>query len=163
MTIKKQFQDIVALLEANKNKKVSTIMDDILALASSKKKETTFIMDADNKPFAIYCWYHKQWELVDKVEYGAKASNPTGLNNMCKVGTSKWTKAQRDAQKANQQILVDVASGELEPSKILDKQAEIELDRTTMDITDMPEGLASEQEVYTLADALSIQMDGKVF
>lgn len=140
MTIKKQFQNIVALLEANQTKKVSTIMDDILLLASSKKKETTFIMDQDGNPFAIYCWYHKQWELVNDTEYGAKASNPTGLSNMCKVGTSKWTKAQRDAAKANQQLLVDVANGILEPSKILDEQANIELARTEIDTTDMPEG-----------------------
>ena len=159
MTIKKQFQDIVALLEANQNKKVSTILPELLALASSKKKETTYIMDQDGNPFAIYCWYHKQWELVANTEFGAKASNPTGLNNMCKIGTSKWTKAQATAKKANIQMLTDVASGDLEPNKILDKQAEIEASRITMDITDMPEGLASEQEVYHLADTLSIQLN----
>ena len=149
MTIKKQFVELVALLEANPNKKVSTMLSEVYELAESKKKDTTYILDAEGQPFAIFCWYHKQWELVSDVPFGSKVSNPTGLNNMCKVGTSKWTKAQRDATKANTDILAQVASGELEPSKILDRQAEIELARTTMDITDMPVG-HTESEVQAL-------------
>ena len=149
MTIKKQFVELVALLEANPNKKVSTMLSKVYELAESKKKDTTYILDAEGNPFAIFCWYHKQWELVNDIPFGSKVSNPTGLNNMCKVGTSKWTKAQRDATKANTDILAQVAGGELEPSKILDRQAEIELARTTMDITDMPAG-HTESEVQEL-------------
>ena len=145
MTIKKQFVELVNLLESNKDKKVSTILDEIYSLVESKKKETTYILDQDGNPFAIFCWYHKQWELVNDVEFGSKISNPTGLNNMCKVGTSKWTKAQRDATLANASILTDVASGELEPSKILEKQAEIETSRLAMNTTDMPKGITVDE------------------
>ena len=49
MTIKKQFEEIYAFLEANKNKKVATIFDDVVALMSSKSGGSdigkTFIKD----------------------------------------------------------------------------------------------------------------------
>jgi len=145
MSIKKQFTELVTLLENNETKKVSTIMAEVYALVESKKRDTTYSLDKEGKPLAIFCWYHKQWELVRDVPYGSKISNVTGLNNMCKVGTSKWTKAQRDAQLANANILTEVASGKLDPSKILDKQAEIELVRTTINITDMPKGITVDE------------------
>ena len=147
MTIKKQFVELISFLEANEGKKVSTIMDEIYSMVESKKRASTSIKDADGNVIAIYCYYHKQWEVVAEVEYGSKASSATGLDTMCKVGVSKWTKAQRDAKKANSDLLTKVASGEIEPSDILTLQAEIEANRTTMNVEDMPQGFASEDEV----------------
>jgi len=120
-------------------------MEQVLLMAESKKQSSTFIADEQGNVIAIYCYYHKQWELLKDVPYGSKANNPTGLNNMCKVGTSKWTKTQRDATLANASILTDVASGELEPSKILEKQAEIETSRLAMNTTDMPKGITVDE------------------
>ena len=107
MSIKKPFVELVDFLTANKNKKVDTILQEVLLMAESKKRDTTTIKDADDNVIAIYCYYHKQWELLDNVPYGAKKSSANGYNTMCKVGVSKWTKAQSMAKKAKGQIIAD--------------------------------------------------------
>lgn len=147
MTIKKAYVELVELLEANKGKKVSTILDDIIELCSSKTQGSTVIRDAEGNVIAIFCYYHKQWELLSSTPYGAKASSATGFNTMCKVGTSKWTKQQRLAKQANANILTDVAKGTIEPSDIVTLQADIEHNRKVIDQTDMPEGFASEDDL----------------
>lgn len=144
MTIKKAFVPFVELLEANKDKKVKDILEELALLASSKKATKTYIMDANNKPFAVFCWYHQQWELVSDVEYGKKKGTKTGLSTMCKVGTSHWTKAQALAKKESAQLLTDVASGKLDPSKLVIKMDAIEKARTTINKTNMPKGVSLE-------------------
>ena len=109
--------------------------------------ESTHLADKDGKILAIFCYYHKQWEVVKDVPYGSKASHKTGLNTMCKVGTSQWTKDQKTARDAEAQLLSDVASGKVEPSKILTLKAEIEAKRQIMSKIDMPKGFKSEAEV----------------
>src|SRR5574343_556251 len=111
MSIKKVYEEVVALLEANKDHKVKSIMDQVYQLCEAKKSDTTHLCDKDGNVVAIFCYYHKQWELVNETPYGSKANSATKLNTMCKVGTSKWTKAQRDASKAKEQLLLDVQSG----------------------------------------------------
>ncbi len=136
MGIKKAFVPIVEFLEANAGKKVSTIMDEVRQLCSAKtggaSGGNTCIRDADNNVLAIYCYYHKKWEPVvgdNAVEYGAKASSSTGLNSMCKEGTSAWTKQQLEAKKANAALLTDVASGKVKPEEIVNLQADIDTKR----------------------------------
>jgi len=140
MTIKKQFVPFVEFLEANKDKKVKDIIDELTLLASSKKATTTYVLDEQGKPFAVFCWYHQQWELVKNVPYGSKKGTKTGLSTMCKIGTSLWTKAQSNAKKASAQLLKDVAEGKVEPSKLVKKMDDIEKTRTTIDKTNMPKG-----------------------
>lgn len=111
--IKKAFVELVNLLEANKGKKVSTIMPQILELASAKVASTTF-HKVDDEVVAIYCYYHKQWELIANIPYGLKASTASGYNTMCKEGTSQWTKQQRQAKQRKEALLDDVASGKLD-------------------------------------------------
>ena len=76
MTIKKQFEEVYAFLEANKNKKVATIFDDVVALMSSKSGGSdigkTFIKDDEGNVIGVYCYYHKKWEAVSVAEYGVK-------------------------------------------------------------------------------------------
>ena len=129
MTIKKQFVELNALLELNKNKKVSTILPQLIEIMSRKNNSSgqanTFHKTEDGEIVAIYCYYHKQWELVNKAEYGAKANTATGLNTMCKEGVSNWTKQQRTKKKAEVAMLTQLSSGELLPEEIVDAQYDI--------------------------------------
>ncbi len=99
--VKKAFQPLYELLEANKSKKIATMLPEILELIAKSKNSGSdtgrnFVKDQDGNVIAVYCYYHKQWELVEHVPYGKKASNTsTGLNTMCKLGVSAWTKQQR--------------------------------------------------------------------
>jgi len=147
MTIKKSYADIVEFLKANENKKVSSIMDEVLLMAESKKQSSTHLLNDDGTVFAIFCYYHKQWEIVADVEYGSKANTVTKLNTMCKVGTSKWTKKQRDAKIAKATLLDEVANGNIQPNDIKGFTNDIEEQRLTMDTDDMPIGYANEEEV----------------
>jgi len=146
MSIKKQFVELVALLEANPNKKVSTILAEVIAMTESKKRESTVIKDADDNVIAIYCYYHKQWELLSEVEYGAKKSSVSGYNTMCKIGVSKWTKAQSDYKKAKSQILDDVQDGTIDAGDIKTNLERVEQDRLEINMTDIPKGYCDEEE-----------------
>lgn len=147
MTIKKSYIDIVEFLQANENKKVSSILSEVLLMAESKKQSSTHIADEDGNIIAIFCYYHKQWELVSEVEYGSKANTVTKLNTMCKIGNSKWTKKQRDAKVAKSELLDKVANGDIQPADIKGFSADIETQRLAMDTTDMPIGYATVDEL----------------
>jgi len=118
MTIKKQFEEIVALLEANKGKKVSTILPEILEMTKAKQQAKNFEVDEEGNVTRVFCYYHKVWEDVSKCEYGAKKSSASGLNSMCKVGYNQWSKQQRDFKKAKDALLQQVADGEVEASEL---------------------------------------------
>jgi len=148
MSIKKPYVELVEFLQQNENKKVSSILEEILAMCESKKSSSTTIEDSDGNLIAIYCYYHKQWELISEVEYGSKANTKHGLNNMCKNGTSHWYKQQREAKKASTDLLDQVSSGDIAVEDIVTKQAEIEILRNDIDMSDAPKGFASEAELY---------------
>ena len=113
MNIKKQYEELFALLQANQNRKVSAIMPDLLILMQAKSGGSdigkTFLKNEDGSTYAVYCYYHKRWELVEQVGYGLKANTATGLNTMCKEGVSNWAKQQRTYKKAKDQLLEQVA------------------------------------------------------
>lgn len=143
MAIKKQFSELLELLEANKSKKVSTLMPEILRLVMSNKMDTTVLKNDKDEVIAIYCYYHKQWELLSQVEYGKKASRPSGFNTMCKVGVSKWTKQQSVAKKQKEAVLDDVSSGKIEATDIRVHLQAIEDARKLIDVETMPIGYQS--------------------
>lgn len=128
-TVKKQFEEIYTVLEENKNKKVSTILPQLIELMSKKNNASgqanTFIKDDEGNVVAIYCYYHKKWELISECEYGSKKGTATGYNTMCKEGVSKWTKAQRVKKAAEAELLTKVSSGELAVEDIAVEQARI--------------------------------------
>lgn len=136
--VKKAYTEIVALLEANKDKKVSSILDQVIELASAKTNRaegSTFIKDVQGNVVAIFDYYFKRWmPLVgDKaVEFGKKDKTATGLNTMCKEGVSIWTKQQNDAKKALATLLNKVAAGEVKPADIAKAQEEIETARKSI-------------------------------
>ena len=136
-TVKKAYVDLVAFLEENKDKKIKSVLPQILVMASAKSGgggggATTFHKDDKGNVVAVKCYYHGKWMSPNVVEFGAKASSPTGLNSMCKDGVSKWTKQQRDAKKAKDQLLSDVASGEVEASTLTKALEKIEKTRATI-------------------------------
>lgn len=129
MSIKKVFNELNTLLAANQDKLVSELMPQLIELMSSKNASgsngPTSYKDENGKVIAVFCYYHKKWELVADHEYGAKAGTTTGLNSMCKLGVNQWTKQQREFKKAQSALLTRLASGELEVSQLSEAQAEL--------------------------------------
>lgn len=121
MTVKKQFVELVAFLEANQKKNVSTILEAVREMCSSSQT-VTFKKDAEGNVTEVFCYYHKVWEKVSEHEYGKKASNKaTGLNTMCKVGVNAWTKEQRAKSKERDSLLDQLAKGEITSEELLAK------------------------------------------
>lgn len=143
MSVKKAFKEFVDLLEANKDKKVSSILPQIIELASSRGRSSTgagVIRDANNNVVAIMDYYFKRWMPIvgpKAVEFGAKAGSNTGLNVMCKEAVSLWTRQQRLAKQANADLLERVKKGEVAITEIEAEQAKIEEQRNTIEPTEL--------------------------
>lgn len=139
MSTKKQFVELMSYLTTNKDKKVADILEDIKQFTEVKKNANTVIYKND-KPIAIFCYYHKQWELLSEVEYGKKASHKSGYNTMCKVGTNQWTKQQAEARKSKEQLLDDVENGKVKPQDLKARLNEIEEHRLRIEMKGAPKG-----------------------
>lgn len=129
-TIKKAYAAIVELLQANVDAIVGEVLPQVIELAAAKTgagggKATAFHRNEEGVVVAIKCYYHKLWMDPAVVEFGKKATSPTGLNNMCKDGVSKWTKQQRDSKNAEAALLTRVAAGELAIEDIATEQEAI--------------------------------------
>lgn len=130
-TIKKAYKEIVALLEDNQESLVSEVLPQIITLAQSKTsggggKATVFHRDDETgEVVAVKCYYHKLWMDPRIAEFGKKATSPTGLNNMCKEGVSKWTKQQREVKAAEAGLLAQLSEGTLLPEDIAQAQEDI--------------------------------------
>ena len=150
LTIKKTFIAIIAFLEANVDATVSDILDGAKQLASAKTRSTgtgaaaTSIRNEDGVVTHVFCYYHKQWEPVKEVPYGAKASSNTKLNSMCKEGVTAWTKQQKTAKNAKAQLLDDVEAGTLQASDITTKREEI--DTTAKEINPISSGIGFDNQ-----------------
>lgn len=129
MNVKKCYEEIAELLEANENKKVKTIMPQLLELMQKKNNASglanTFIKDTEGNTVAIFCYYHKKFELISEVAYGSKKGTATGLNTMCKEGVSRWTKQQRIKKQTEAGLLTKIVNGELTAEELPQAQAEI--------------------------------------
>lgn len=127
--VKKQFEELYAVLSANENKKVSTILPQLVELMSKKgggqHGGKNYLVNDEGQVTHVYCYYHKKWEDIAVAEYGQKKGTATGLNTMCKEGVSAWTKAQRIKKQANEAILQEVIDGKLDPSMIAERQLQI--------------------------------------
>lgn len=129
-TIKKAYVAIHELLEANQNKKVESLMPQLLELMESKQRDINHKTE-DGKLY-IFCYYHKEWECVEDVEYGTKSSTPTGLNTMCKIGVNQWTKQQREFSKAKSDILTKLMNQEISVEDSQELMVEAETMRTSI-------------------------------
>lgn len=154
--LKKSMVALYTILTENANRKVSSIMAEIEPFFYAKASgagtgvphEQATLKDADGNVVAIRCYYFKRWmPLVGDlaVEVGSKANSATGLNTMCKEGVNLWTKQNRDAKTALDNLLKRVEAGEVSPTGISDEKAKIEEDRKHIAETD--KGFASLDEV----------------
>lgn len=128
--IKKAYVSLIEFLNENADKKVKTILPDIIAMVEKASGGgsvgNTVRRDEEGNVIEIFCYYHKEWEDVSLVPYGKKANSTSGLNTMCKQGTSMWTKQQREAKQAKADLLEKVASGEVLPSELTVELEKIE-------------------------------------
>lgn len=127
--IKTVYATLVAFLEANVDKRVRDILDEAKEMCSAKQGGgggARSFHKIDDKVVAARCGYFGTWYMVDEVEFGAKASSASGLNTMCKAGTSAWTKQNSEYKKAREQLLDAVATGEVAIDDMQAKLAEIE-------------------------------------
>jgi len=149
MTIntKKAYVELVEFLEANKNKKVSSILNDIKAMTAQKANQKTFLTNDKGEVVAIYCYYHKQWELLADVEYGKKASSSTGFNTMCKVGVSNWTKQNNAVKKVGETVLTMLETGEIGADEIAETKERLIAEAKAVITDNMPQGFTSADEV----------------
>lgn len=120
--IKKAFEPIITLLQANPGAKVKDILEQAIDIAAAKAgagggKASTFHKVGDTV-VGVFCYYHKLWMDPRVVEFGAKSTSPTGLNTMCKDGANKWSKQQRDKKAIDEQLLSDVIAGTIAPDAV---------------------------------------------
>lgn len=120
LTIKKDMQDLYNELKALENLKLTPARLEALAtkyLATKNNNgsgsRTTTYYDENRNLVAVYCYYHKAWELVEHISYGSKSGTKTGLNTMCKEGVSAWTKGNRNKTKAKDDLLTTFTSGSI--------------------------------------------------
>ncbi len=154
--IKKAFVDLHNFLAENKQKKISTVFETLLNMMTAHPGgggggESIVIRDAEENVVAIFCFYHKRWEMVTDIAYGTKASSKSGLYNMCKEGNSLYTKQNAEAKKASAGILARLQDPEslvtIEDIPVI--QAEIEKERTVIVATSKPEhSYATRAEVF---------------
>lgn len=130
--IKVSYKELVEFLEANKNKKVSTLMPSILEMVTSKTIAKTFKTNDEGEVTRIFCYYHKEWEDITLVPYGNKKSSSTGYNTMCKEGVSNWSKQQRIAKQATSELLTSLANGDIAIEDLNTHKDAIEQARTTI-------------------------------
>ena len=133
MSIKKAFTAVNEFLVANKDKRIKDVMPKLIEMMSAAttagRIADTVRKNDKGEVTHIFCYYHKKWEDVKVVEYGKKASTASGLSNMCKEGTSAWTKQQSVAKTAKTQLLADVESGKVKPTDITATMTAIEATR----------------------------------
>ena len=127
IAVKKVYAELFKFLTDNKNKKVSTILAEASVMMSKQTNavaETTRY-DADGNLTHVYCYYHKEWECIVECEYGKKANTKSGLNTMCKLGVSNWTKQQRAKKKSESELLTKLVAKEITADDLEGLQAEI--------------------------------------
>ena len=138
--IKKQFAEVFEFLTQNQDKKVKEILPMLTQFMSSKNQERTYLADDNGNIIAIYCYYHKSWELVDYIEYGKKVSTATGLNTMCKEGVRQWTKQQNEAKKQKEILLSKIATKQINTEELNEALQQIEAEKNK--IVPLPKELA---------------------
>jgi len=133
MSIKKQYQTIHAMLtDITGTKLTKAKFAELEKLMTSKTMAKTFKKDEDGNVTHVYCYYHKEWEDVSEVPYGAKASTAHGYNTMCKQGVSNWTRQQRLMKQAKADLLEDIANGKIEATDLAGHIAKIEEEAKTI-------------------------------
>lgn len=134
--IKKAFQPIVSLLEANPKAKVADILDEVIQLTKAKVGggggATSFHALKDGTVVALKCSYHKQYFNPSELEFGKKANTVSGFAPMSKDGTAKWNQQFKVAKEQEADILNRVANGDLAVEDIRAEQERIAEERAAI-------------------------------
>lgn len=146
---KKAYVGLIEFLEKNAGKKVSSILEEVKAMCAQKNNLKTFLVDENKTVIAIFCYYHKQWELLSEVDYGAKASSATGYNTMCKIGVSKWTQQNKNVKAVEGRILAMLENEEITADQISETRETLQAEAREIDTTDMPVGYATIEDIPT--------------
>lgn len=125
--IKKAYVDLIELLEANKNKKVETLLPQILELATAKQASKNFLTNDKGEVTHIFCYYHKKWEEVK--HYGKKKHSASGYNSMCKEGVNMWTKQQRQYKTGMEDLVDQIAEGTLSADMVQEAKEELHYEK----------------------------------
>lgn len=145
-------QDIMTYIEENKNKKVINIQENLNKMLNEltivNRLGRTFLVDDNNKVYAIFCYYHKQWELLSKVEYGSKVSSSHGYNTMCKIGVREWTRQQKELKLLGNEVLSQLESGSLTIEQVSDYKEKRTLEIKTINLETKPKGYASQDDIF---------------
>lgn len=163
MAIKKAFQDLYNFLDANRSKKVETIMAEVENLCSSSRggaggAGTNFVKNEETGEItAIFDYYFKKWVHPAVVEFGAKKGSATGLNSMCKLGVSNWTKQNRLFKEGKSKLLEDVAAGEVAPADIPAAIEALEAEKNAIQPFPVPECVFDTPEELVAADLGAMQ------
>lgn len=125
--IKKVYTEVFELLKTNENKKVSTLLPQLLELMESKQQSKCFITDNENNTTYVFCYYHKKWESIE--HYGTKKHSKSGFNRMCKEGVNQWTKQQRLSKLGHESLVDDMIAGTLSVDDAQEEKETLELMR----------------------------------
>ncbi len=141
--------NIINFLRAHKSERVEDILEKVIDLASSNSNGLgkAYIKDSDG-PIAVKCGYFKRWmPLVGTraVEFGIKKSSLSGLNSICKEGSSHWTKQNSTAKNSMNDLLSNVENGSLAAENISAEREKIETARLKIEPTES--GFETKEEV----------------
>lgn len=116
MAIKKAYENIVNFLNENQDKKVKSILPEVLEMCSAKGaggSASTFVKDEQGNVVAIRCGYYNKWMPTSHVKFGKKAGSASGFNSMSAEGTNNYSRQQREFKQAKDALLEKVIAGEL--------------------------------------------------
>lgn len=162
MAIKKAYEDLVNFLNENQDKKVKSILPNVLEMCSAKGaggSATTFVRDDNGKVAAIRCSYYGKWMPLSHVSFGKKAGSASGFNSMSTEGTNNYSKQQRQYKQAKEALLDQVASGDLPAEQVSAELAKLEEARTA--VIPRKDGIGFETSEEALA-ADSAELDRMV-
>lgn len=159
-TVKKAFAPLVAFLEENANKKVSSVLEDVKAMCSAKSAGGTATASATSEDGRLFirCSFFNVWmpaaitfeDGTTADLFGAKKGSATGLNPQCKEGANLFAKKQREAKAKTEALLEQIESGELLPGDIGAAKEAIEAERVDRPLFSMPD-LTSEDAETAMA------------
>lgn len=167
--VKVRLLPLVQFLIENQAKKVSTILEEVITLASPAPRATTTrtrapsaIRDDADNVVGIYDTYFKRWMPVvgsKAVEFGVKASSNTGFNSMSKVGQNHWAKSNGQAKAILDSLLDKVIKGELTPEQVAGQKAEADALRITIEHTDDGFDTLEDLHAYLASEGVTLQTE----
>lgn len=147
----KNYTDLATLLSENSKARISTYAEQILLLAKPITRNAKTSMRKDGEVVAIFCYYHKQWELLSEVDYGKKASSNTGCNTMCKAGVNAWTRQNNTIKQIGSTILSLLENDKINVNEISTTKTRLEAEARIIDISTKPIGYNDSEIAEILA------------